>query len=79
MKQNKIPGMCGLDTRALTRILRESGTMKGMICYGDNIDTAVMKQKIQDFVLGAHVSEVSCNGSKVYGDRKSGLLWRITV
>ena len=51
LKQNKIPGMYGLDTRALTRILRESGTMKGMICYGENIDTAAMQQKIRDFAL----------------------------
>ena len=70
LKQNKIPGMYGLDTRALTRILRESGTMKGMICYGENIDTAAMQQKIRDFALKSHVPEVSCNGGKVYGDGK---------
>ena len=36
LKNNHIPGMYGIDTRALTRVLRESGTMKGMIAYGDN-------------------------------------------
>lgn len=79
LKQNKIPGMYGLDTRALTRILRESGTMKGMICYGENIDTAAMQQKIRDFALKSHVPEVSCNGGKVYGDGKIRSPWRITV
>ncbi len=29
--QHDIPGICGIDTRALTRILREKGTMNGMI------------------------------------------------
>ena len=37
LKQNKVPGMYGIDTRALTRVLRESGTMRGMISYGEAI------------------------------------------
>ena len=31
LKRYQIPGLQGIDTRALTRILRESGTMRGMI------------------------------------------------
>ena len=31
LKKNGIPGIAGIDTRALTKILRESGTMNGMI------------------------------------------------
>ncbi|MBQ2679502.1 MAG: carbamoyl phosphate synthase small subunit [Firmicutes bacterium] len=31
LKQNGIPGLCGIDTRALTKLLREQGTMNGMI------------------------------------------------
>ena len=30
---NDIPGICGIDTRALTKILREKGTMNGMMKY----------------------------------------------
>ena len=43
LQNNHIPGMYGLDTRALTRVLRESGTMKGMIAYGENPDREDMK------------------------------------
>ncbi len=31
MKANGVIGLCGIDTRALTRLLRENGTMNGMI------------------------------------------------
>ena len=31
LEKNDIPGISGIDTRALTKILREKGTMNGMI------------------------------------------------
>lgn len=68
LKANHIPGMYGIDTRTLTKCLRESGTMRGMIAYGDNIDTAKMKQQIDAFVLQSYVPIVSDKDSKVYGD-----------
>lgn len=68
LRQNKIPGLKGIDTRALTKVLRESGTMRGMIAYGDSIDTAEMKQKIEAFVMESCVPIVSSKENKVYGD-----------
>ena len=38
MEEDDIPGIYGLDTRALTRLLRDQGSMKAMIC---SIDTPV--------------------------------------
>ena len=32
LKENNIPGIAGIDTRAVTRILREAGTMNAAIC-----------------------------------------------
>lgn len=32
LKDNDIPGICGVDTRALTRIIRENGMMNAKIC-----------------------------------------------
>ena len=31
LEENNVPGIAGIDTRALTKILREKGTMNGMI------------------------------------------------
>ncbi|WP_016779106.1 glutamine-hydrolyzing carbamoyl-phosphate synthase small subunit [Anaerophaga thermohalophila] len=39
LKQNEVPGIFGIDTRALTKILREKGTMLGKIeVDGEEID-----------------------------------------
>ena len=32
LKEHNIPGICGVDTRALTRIIREEGVMNALIC-----------------------------------------------
>ncbi|ARP51266.1 MULTISPECIES: carbamoyl phosphate synthase small subunit [Caproicibacterium] len=66
-----VPGLQGIDTRALTRILRESGTMRGMIAYADrleDIDQQAMKQKIAAYRLESCVPQVSVRGGNVYGD-----------
>ncbi|NLG92905.1 MAG: carbamoyl phosphate synthase small subunit [Clostridiales bacterium] len=68
LKQNGIPGIQGLDTRAITKILRESGTMRGMIAFGDSFDIPTMKKKLDAFVLKSCVPVVSSRESKVYGD-----------
>lgn len=36
LKSNKIIGLCGIDTRKLTKVLREIGTMNGMLISGDS-------------------------------------------
>lgn len=37
LESHEIPGLCGIDTRALTRLLREKGTMNGMITRDENV------------------------------------------
>ena len=36
LKQHKIPGICGVDTRALTRLLRREGTMNAMLTFAES-------------------------------------------
>ncbi|MDO5349318.1 MAG: carbamoyl phosphate synthase small subunit [Lachnospiraceae bacterium] len=38
LEKHDIPGICGIDTRALTKILREKGTMNGMITTKEYAD-----------------------------------------
>ena len=38
LEKYDIPGICGIDTRALTKILREKGTMNGMITTKEYAD-----------------------------------------
>lgn len=48
MEEEKIPGIFGIDTRALTRKLRDSGTMLGWIIQGDEVTESDLNRKIED-------------------------------
>ncbi|WP_238883607.1 carbamoyl phosphate synthase small subunit [Clostridium sp. YIM B02551] len=48
LKQNKIIGLEGIDTRALTKILRNNGTMKGIITLED-ISLQEAKPKLNSY------------------------------
>ena len=36
LKQHDVPGLCGIDTRALTQKLRDQGSMLGKIVFGND-------------------------------------------
>ena len=58
LKQNKIIGLEGIDTRALTKILRNNGTMKGIISLeSESLDE--VKEKIEGFSNKEAVKSVS--------------------
>ena len=48
LKQNKVIGLEGIDTRALTKILRNNGTMKGIITL-ENATLEDVKSKLDSF------------------------------
>ena len=48
LKQEKVIGLEGIDTRALTKVLRNSGTMKGIIAL-DNVDDEYVKERLESF------------------------------
>lgn len=49
LKQNKVIGLEGIDTRALTKILRNNGTMKGIITLENNAILEDVVSKIGKF------------------------------
>ena len=49
LNQHNIVGIAGIDTRRLTRILREKGAQNGCIATGDNIDEAAVIAKAKAF------------------------------
>ncbi len=44
LKREKVPGITGIDTRALTKILREYGVMMGKILFDDNPEDVPQSQ-----------------------------------
>ena len=71
LKEHDIPGICGIDTRALTKILRDKGTMNGMITTDENYDLDEILPRLAAYTTGDVVSKVTCAAPKVLpGDGK---------
>ena len=56
LKKHNIPGLYGIDTRALTRMLREEGTMNAVIC--DTVPETL--DALKAYSVQNAVSSVSC-------------------
>lgn len=64
LKRNKIIGLEGIDTRALTKIIRNSGTMRGIITVRE-LTPAQIKTKLDSFDNTNAVNEVTCQEMQV--------------
>lgn len=70
LKEQKIIGICGIDTRALTKKLRESGVMNGMLLSGKEADDFSDKdlfnyiEEIKQYKIKLAVESVSTNEKK---------------
>ena len=58
--ENDVPGIAGIDTRALTKILREKGTMNGMITTREDFCLEEILRKLQVYTTGRVVERVTC-------------------
>lgn len=65
LKENDIPGIYGIDTRALTKVLREKGTMNGMITTDENYDLNEVIPRIKSFAATKVVEKVTCSEKSV--------------
>ncbi len=68
LKENDIPGIFDIDTRELTKILREKGSMLGKIIFSDDVP------EDYDPNLDNLVAEVSVPKKEVYGNGKYKIL-----
>ncbi len=60
LEEQGVPGIAGIDTRALTRILREKGTMNGMITTDETYQLEEILPKLKDYTTGKVVERVTC-------------------
>ena len=65
LKKNNIPGSEGIDTRALTIILWDKGTMNGMITTNENYNLDEILPKLKEYTTGKVVEKVTCEESYV--------------
>lgn len=57
LKANKIVAIAGVDTRRLTRLLRDDGAQSGCILVGDEAESALMKAKQFAGLAGADLAQ----------------------
>ena len=62
LKEQSVPGLCGVDTRELTRIIREHGVMNAAIC--DEIPADLTP--IETYAVTGVVEAVSCKEPTVH-------------
>ncbi|WP_053219730.1 carbamoyl phosphate synthase small subunit [Virgibacillus senegalensis] len=59
LKAHDIPGLAGIDTRKLTRLIRNHGTMRGLFTSADHPVTDALQLLEQQKVFSNHVERVS--------------------
>ena len=64
LKREKVPGVTGIDTRALTKVLREHGVMMGRLVF-DGMPDAV---ETEDYATVNWVERVSCKDMIRYNE-----------
>lgn len=60
LEENGVPGIAGIDTRALTRILREKGTMNGMITTDEGYRLEEILPRLKSYTTGKVVERATC-------------------
>lgn len=60
LQENDVPGIAGIDTRALTKILREKGTMNGMITTNETYRLDDVIPGLKAYTTGRVVEKVTC-------------------
>lgn len=62
LKENEVPGIFGVDTRELTKLVREKGTMKGKLVFPDGDDINFINPDDEN-----QIAKVSCDETITYG------------
>ena len=71
LKDQKVVGLCGIDTRRLTRIIREQGVMNGAIT-DDLSRRDELLDKIRSYAVADAVEAVTTPAPRVYPGRPGG-------
>lgn len=65
LEEQDVPGIAGVDTRALTKLLREKGTMNGMITTNEDYNLEEILPRLKAYQVGDVVSKVTCKERSV--------------
>ncbi|MDE7090048.1 MAG: carbamoyl-phosphate synthase (glutamine-hydrolyzing) small subunit, partial [Prevotella sp.] len=60
LKREKVPGVTGIDTRALTKVLRERGVMMGRLVFSEDSEISEEVELSEKYSSVNWVARVSC-------------------
>lgn len=69
LKQNKINGIEGIDTRALARMIRDNGTMKGVITEDMDVNAKAFQKEFAGFDSSVYAERAYCKNRYVIEGR----------
>ena len=79
LKEHDIVGVEGVDTRALTRILRNQGTMNGMITCAEHFNVNDVMEKLRAYRVEGTVEKVSRLVKEVFAPVDSEQRFRVAL
>lgn len=62
LKQHNVVGIQGVDTRALTKILRNQGSMNAMLTCAEHFNISQVMDRLRAYRVSDAVSQVTCDG-----------------
>ena len=65
LKEHHITGIEGVDTRALTKLLRSQGSMNGMITCAEHFSVAEVMEQLKAYRVSGMVEQTTCGESHV--------------
>ena len=72
LEKNGIVTLAGVDTRRLTKAIRENGVMNGIITKNPELDAATMK-KVREYRISGAVAKTSCKEVGTFGEGKKNI------
>ena len=79
LKEHDIVGVEGVDTRALTRILRNQGTMNGMITCAEHFNVNDVMEKLRAYRVAGTVEKVSRPVKEIFAPVDSEQRFRVAL
>ncbi len=76
LKENNIVGLCGIDTRALTKIVREYGVMNGRIVSAPEVSETMLAE-IRDYQITGAVAAVTRQEQETMAEADA--VWRVVL
>lgn len=64
LKSNAVTGIQGVDTRALTKILRNQGSMNALLTCAEHFNIAEVMEKLKAYKVAGKVAQVTCDAAK---------------